>query len=156
MLVESRWEAEREGRRKDEVSELTREEEGNPELMCWMGRTIYPSAERLPSSVQSAQLREQTYEKDGKSWWPHKKKSGWLPTIPNVRPSILLTSSLLPSDAPASSPEQGSSTRRLRRIRTTSPARCACTLSRGGKRRMILGMSTSTLPAERDTETRGK
>jgi len=48
-------------------------------------RTVYPTEEALPSSSQSTALRLQTFEKDGKSWWPHKKK-GWLPTVTAVGP----------------------------------------------------------------------
>ncbi|WVQ98132.1 hypothetical protein IAU59_005254 [Kwoniella sp. CBS 9459] len=42
--------------------------------------TIYATAASLPQSAESASVREQTYKK----WWPHKQKSGWLPTVKNL------------------------------------------------------------------------
>lgn len=56
---------------------------------------MYPNPESLPSSSQSAVLREQTYQKDGKTWWPHKKKKDWLPTVTAVRRQALFSALLI-------------------------------------------------------------
>ncbi|WWD07597.1 hypothetical protein V865_005698 [Kwoniella europaea PYCC6329] len=42
--------------------------------------TTYGTEESLPQSKESALIREQTFKK----WWPHKQKSGWLPTVKNL------------------------------------------------------------------------
>ncbi|WWC59525.1 uncharacterized protein I303_102081 [Kwoniella dejecticola CBS 10117] len=42
--------------------------------------TTYSTQESLPQSKESAAVREQTFKK----WWPHKQKSGWLPTVKNL------------------------------------------------------------------------
>ncbi|WWC68003.1 uncharacterized protein I206_101922 [Kwoniella pini CBS 10737] len=42
--------------------------------------TSYITQATLPQSKESATVREQTYKK----WWPHKQKSGWLPTVKNL------------------------------------------------------------------------
>ncbi|WVW78366.1 hypothetical protein I302_100320 [Kwoniella bestiolae CBS 10118] len=42
--------------------------------------TTYDTEESLPQSKESALIREQTFKK----WWPHKQKSGWLPTMKNL------------------------------------------------------------------------
>ncbi|OCF32531.1 hypothetical protein I316_05711 [Kwoniella heveanensis BCC8398] len=42
--------------------------------------TTYTTPESLPQSNESNFVREQTYKK----WWPHKQKSGWLPTVKNL------------------------------------------------------------------------
>ncbi|KAE8538987.1 hypothetical protein D1P53_005357 [Cryptococcus gattii VGV] len=39
--------------------------------------TVYETADSLPQSAESIEVRTQTFRK----WWPHKQKSGWLPTV---------------------------------------------------------------------------
>ncbi|WVO18873.1 uncharacterized protein IAS62_000145 [Cryptococcus decagattii] len=39
--------------------------------------TVYETADSLPQSAESIEVRTQTFKK----WWPHKQKSGWLPTV---------------------------------------------------------------------------
>ncbi|KIR36020.1 hypothetical protein I352_00962 [Cryptococcus deuterogattii MMRL2647] len=39
--------------------------------------TVYETADSLPQSAESIEVRIQTFKK----WWPHKQKSGWLPTV---------------------------------------------------------------------------
>ncbi|OWZ66396.1 hypothetical protein AYX14_02878 [Cryptococcus neoformans] len=39
--------------------------------------TVYDTADSLPQSAESIEVRAQTFKK----WWPHKQKSGWLPTV---------------------------------------------------------------------------
>jgi len=103
-------------------------------------RVVYPNLEALPSSSQSTALREQTYQKDGKTWWPHKKKKDWLPTVAAVRiPLAHISQGSKPDRSLSSSRKQASSIHLQPRIKITRRVLYASTPSKGGKHQTILG-----------------